>query len=120
MFEKVINPVVKNLKRLGIKANLRVVDPAQYQSRRNDYDYDICYVGGPNRVVREEKGCMLLTDPRKEDKEFIELEFTALQHAKNTGLLFNTTKPRQTDITFQAMSVLIASDRLYTSCSIFL
>jgi len=38
--------------------------------------------------------------------EFIELEFTALQRAKNTGLLFNTTKPRQTDITFQAMSVL--------------
>ncbi len=41
VFEKVTNPVIKNLERLGIKANLRVVDPAQYQARLNDYDFDI-------------------------------------------------------------------------------
>ncbi|MCX2724443.1 extracellular solute-binding protein [Roseibium salinum] len=40
-FERITNPLIKNLERLGIKANLRVVDPAQYQSRLNDYDFDI-------------------------------------------------------------------------------
>ncbi len=38
--------------------------------------------------------------------ELAELEFRALQRVQNTGLLFNSTKPRQTDITFRAMSVL--------------
>ncbi|WP_428671908.1 ABC transporter substrate-binding protein, partial [Roseibium sp.] len=41
VFEKITNPVIKNLERLGIKASLRIVDPAQYQSRMNDYDFDI-------------------------------------------------------------------------------
>jgi microcin C transport system substrate-binding protein len=40
-FERVALPFVKNLARLGITANYRVVDPAQYQSRINDYDYDM-------------------------------------------------------------------------------
>ncbi len=41
VFEKITNPLIKNLERLGIKASLRIVDPAQYQSRMNDYDFDI-------------------------------------------------------------------------------
>ena len=40
-FERITNPMLKNFERLGIKANLRIVDPAQYQSRLNDYDFDI-------------------------------------------------------------------------------
>ncbi|WFE89730.1 extracellular solute-binding protein [Roseibium porphyridii] len=40
-FERITNPLLKNLERLGIKANLRIVDPAQYQARLNDYDFDI-------------------------------------------------------------------------------
>ena len=40
-FERVTLPYIGNLERLGIKANFRVVDPAQYQSRINDYDFDI-------------------------------------------------------------------------------
>jgi len=41
-FERIINPYIKNLQRLGIDASFRLVDPAQYQSRLNDYDFDIC------------------------------------------------------------------------------
>ncbi len=39
--ERVINPYVENLKRLGIEASLDFVDPAQYQQRTKDLDYDM-------------------------------------------------------------------------------
>lgn len=38
--ERVINPYINNLRRVGIQASLRVVDDAQYQARVNDFDYD--------------------------------------------------------------------------------
>ena len=34
-------PLIKNLAILGIDATLRIVDPAQYMGRRNDFDFDI-------------------------------------------------------------------------------
>jgi microcin C transport system substrate-binding protein len=34
-------PLIKNLGTLGIDATLRIVDPAQYMGRRNDFDFDI-------------------------------------------------------------------------------
>jgi microcin C transport system substrate-binding protein len=34
-------PFIKNLATLGIDATLRLVDPAQYMARRNDFDFDI-------------------------------------------------------------------------------
>ncbi len=34
-------PFIKNLATIGVEANLRIVDPAQMQSRRNDFDFDI-------------------------------------------------------------------------------
>jgi microcin C transport system substrate-binding protein len=40
-FEKIILPYIKNLRALGIAATLRTVDPAQYQARSNDYDFDL-------------------------------------------------------------------------------
>jgi microcin C transport system substrate-binding protein len=40
-FERITLPYIKNLERLGIKANFRLVDPAQYQSRLNDFDFDV-------------------------------------------------------------------------------
>lgn len=41
-FERIVLPYVKNLERLGIKASFRLVDPSQYQSRLNDFDFDVC------------------------------------------------------------------------------
>ncbi len=40
-FERVILPYIQNLKRLGVKAKLRIVDSSQYQARVEDFDYDI-------------------------------------------------------------------------------
>ncbi|WP_180981016.1 extracellular solute-binding protein [Pseudovibrio exalbescens] len=41
-FERVVLPFIKNLRLMGVQAAFRVVDPAQYQSRLNDFDFDIC------------------------------------------------------------------------------
>lgn len=40
-FERIVGPYVENLKRLGIEAAMRKVDPAQYERRVKSFDYDI-------------------------------------------------------------------------------
>ncbi len=40
-FERVIGPMLRNLKRLGIQANMRTVDSAQYVARLEQWDFDI-------------------------------------------------------------------------------
>ena len=40
-FERIIGPYVQNLERLGIQANMRLVDPAQYVERVKSYDFDV-------------------------------------------------------------------------------
>ena len=40
-FERIVLPFVRNLKRLGIKANVRTVDPTQYQNRIDNFDFDM-------------------------------------------------------------------------------
>lgn len=40
-FERIVNPYIQNLERLGIASTSRTVDGAQYQSRLNDFDFDI-------------------------------------------------------------------------------
>ncbi len=40
-FERIVGPVVENLKRLGITASIRIVDPAQYQNRLDGFDFDM-------------------------------------------------------------------------------
>ena len=40
-FERIVGPVVQNMKRLGIVARIRLVDPAQYQNRINEFDFDV-------------------------------------------------------------------------------
>ena len=41
VFERVLSPWVANLKRIGIGATIRQVDPAQYQARLNNFDFDV-------------------------------------------------------------------------------
>ncbi|PLX38740.1 MAG: hypothetical protein C0606_07495 [Hyphomicrobiales bacterium] len=41
LFERIVLPYIGNLKRLGIEASFRLVDPAQYQLRLKDYDFDV-------------------------------------------------------------------------------
>ncbi len=40
-FSRIILPMVRNLKTIGIDATLRNVDPAQYQERLKGFDYDL-------------------------------------------------------------------------------
>ncbi|ODR95931.1 hypothetical protein AUC70_00945 [Methyloceanibacter stevinii] len=40
-FERIVAPFVKSLSLLGIDARIRRVDPAQYQQRLKDFDFDI-------------------------------------------------------------------------------
>lgn len=40
-FERWINPMIANLKKLGIDATLRLVDTAQYQNRMDGFDFDM-------------------------------------------------------------------------------
>ncbi len=44
-FERWVLPFIKNLKRIGVIANFRIVDSAQYQNRINEFDFDMT-VGG--------------------------------------------------------------------------
>ncbi len=40
-FERVLGKYVESLRTIGIDADIRLVDPAQYQARQNEFDYDI-------------------------------------------------------------------------------
>jgi len=40
-FERVVGPLTKNLERLGVEAQVRLVDTAQYQNRVNEFDFDV-------------------------------------------------------------------------------
>ena len=40
-FQRIINPYIRNLKRIGIDANIRIVDVANYQHRMQQYDFDV-------------------------------------------------------------------------------
>ncbi|WP_346894008.1 extracellular solute-binding protein [uncultured Roseibium sp.] len=41
VFKRVVLPYAENLRLLGIEASFRLVDPAQYQSRMKDFDFDV-------------------------------------------------------------------------------
>lgn len=45
LFERWVQPYLRNLERLGIKATYRVVDSSQFQNRINDFDFDMT-IGG--------------------------------------------------------------------------
>jgi len=40
-FERIINPYIANLKKIGINATLRRVDPSQYERRMKSFDFDM-------------------------------------------------------------------------------
>lgn len=48
--ERIALPFAKNLEKLGVKANVRTVDPSQYQRRVNTYDFDVI-VGGAGQSL---------------------------------------------------------------------
>ena len=49
--ERITLPYVQDLKRLGVNATVRVIDPSQYQTRMNSFDYDMAVVLFPESDV---------------------------------------------------------------------
>ena len=47
-FERIVLPFVRNLKRLGIEARVRVVDQSQYINRLRSFDFDMIVAGWPS------------------------------------------------------------------------
>jgi microcin C transport system substrate-binding protein len=41
MFERITQPYVENLRKIGVDASLRLVDPAQFERRIKSYDFDV-------------------------------------------------------------------------------
>ena len=40
-FERIVGPFIKNLKKLGVEATIRIVDTAQYKNRLDNYEFDM-------------------------------------------------------------------------------
>jgi microcin C transport system substrate-binding protein len=72
-FERHTLPFIKNLERLGIAATLRTVDPAQYQNRMDDFDFD---------MTVESFGQSL--SPGNEQREFWSSEAADIRGSRNT------------------------------------
>jgi len=76
VWERVSNPFVRNLKRLGIEATIRTVDSAQYQNRMATYDYDMTVAVWGQSL-----------SPGNEQREFWGSEAAELEGSRNyTGL----------------------------------
>jgi microcin C transport system substrate-binding protein len=56
VFIRVYSPFIENLKLLGFDASLRLVDPAQYQSRLNDFDFDMMGMAASFTATPQENG----------------------------------------------------------------
>lgn len=41
LFERITGPFIENLKRIGVNASMRIVDPAQFERRMKSFDFDI-------------------------------------------------------------------------------
>ncbi len=50
MFERWIQPFLRNLERLGVQANLRVVDTSQYQNLMDNFDFDMAIQSFPQSL----------------------------------------------------------------------
>jgi microcin C transport system substrate-binding protein len=50
-FERVVLPFAQNLARIGVKMNVRTIDPAQYENRVRDFDFDMTVVAFPESLT---------------------------------------------------------------------
>jgi microcin C transport system substrate-binding protein len=41
VFERICQPFVQNLERMGVRSRIRIVDTAQYQNRIDEFDFDV-------------------------------------------------------------------------------
>lgn len=73
-FKRIINPMIRNLRRLGIKARIRIVDVSNFKRRQDSFDFDV--------VVR--RISQPLT-PGLEQRNFFGSEFANVPGSFNIG-----------------------------------
>ncbi len=71
-YERIVAPMIQNLERLGVQANLRTVDSAQYQNLVQDFNYDVIL-----EVVAQS------LSPGNEQREFFGSEAAATPGTRN-------------------------------------
>lgn len=78
-FQRIINPYIRNLKRIGVAANIRVVDVANYQNRMQQYDFDVII----QRYVQ-------LNTPGVEQKTYFGSEMADIPGSRNLAGIKNS------------------------------
>ncbi len=71
-FERVAQPLLRNLARLGIKGNLRIVDVNQYLNRLRSFDFDMVVGGFPQSL-----------NPGNEQREYWGSEYADRPQSRN-------------------------------------
>jgi len=71
--ERIINPYIKNLRLLGVEANIRVVDITQYQQRVDNFNFDIIVDNFPQSL-----------SPGNEQRDYWGSESAKLKGSRNT------------------------------------
>ena len=73
-FKRIINPYIRNLKRLGIGAHIRIVDIANFKRRADDFDFDVLI----RRIVQP------LT-PGLEQRNYFSSQYANVRGSSNIG-----------------------------------
>ena len=71
-FERIVLPFTANLRRLGIAARVRTVDPAQYEERMRSFDFDMAVVSIPESM-----------SPGNEQRDFWSSESADIRGGRN-------------------------------------
>lgn len=71
-FERWTLPFIQNLRRIGVKASFRTIDPAQYQNRMNNFDFDMTIGSFPQS-----------DSPGNEQREFWSSEKASIPGSRN-------------------------------------
>jgi microcin C transport system substrate-binding protein len=72
-FERITQPYVGELKRLGVQASIRTVDPAQFERRKDDFDFDMIIDNFPQSA-----------SPGNEQREFWSSQAADMKGSRNT------------------------------------
>jgi microcin C transport system substrate-binding protein len=101
-FERWIAPFIQNLKKIGIKANYRTIDQAQYQNRMNSFDYDMTVMVIPQS-----------SSPGNEQKEFWGSDRANMEGSRN----YIGIKDPVIDALIQQIIAAKTREELVTLCS---
>ncbi|HEY9033176.1 MAG TPA: extracellular solute-binding protein [Pseudomonadales bacterium] len=78
-FERIVNPYISNLKRLGIKASIRKVEMSQYINRMRSFNFDIMVATYPQSL-----------SPGNEQRQYWHSESADIQASRNLGGIRNS------------------------------